>query len=220
MAVGGVDARPIEHDVELLALAAQVLLDLRGSALRVDGGAAVARRRRRAGHRHREDARDEARWPSPRRRSSRPGCRWTSPRRRSGFRLRAVTSRGTRELVLRRFHDVLQLDSQVGKGVLLEPADSLPGDAELALDRLERLLLPVEAEAQLEDPALELGKRLRAPCELPADATRLAASSTGSTASRSAKRSPSSPPPSSPTDWFSDTDASTAPSASSTCWTS
>src|SRR6266516_319797 len=40
----------------------------------------------------------------------------------------------------------------------LELPDSLPGQAELGTDRLERLGLAVEAEAELEDPALALGQ--------------------------------------------------------------
>src|SRR6059058_1259349 len=59
-----------------------------------------------------------------------------------------------RQVVLGRSEEVAELRDCV----CLELSDSLPGQAELGADRLERLGLAVEAEAELEDPALALGQ--------------------------------------------------------------
>src|SRR5437667_4166787 len=56
------------------------------------------------------------------------------------------------ELVVLRWDEILELVLKLRECVPLEPADPLARDAELAADRLERLDLAVEAEAELDDP--------------------------------------------------------------------
>src|SRR5690349_17384311 len=66
--------------------------------------------------------------------------------------------------------EILELPLELLEGARLELAYPLAGDAELAADRLQRLDLAVEPEAQLDDPALPLGKPLdRLPHGQPAD---------------------------------------------------
>ena len=84
-------------------------------------------------------------------------------------------------------------------------------------DRLQRLRLAVEAEARSTIRCCCSGSR-RTAAWTACRRSDSAAASAGSVASGSAKRSPSSPSPSSPTARFSETDASAAPSASSTWW--
>ena len=93
----------------------------------------------------------------------------------------------------------------------LELADALARQVELVPDRLERPGLALEAEAELQDPPLALGKSVeRAPDALLAQrllglVERVRGLAVGEEVPE-------------PTVWFSETDAWAAPSASSTCW--
>jgi hypothetical protein len=70
------------------------------------------------------------------------------------------SSRRSGAFVVRHPDHFLELSREPGKRLLLELANSLSGDSDLASDRVERLLLSGEAEAKLEDASLPLGKGL------------------------------------------------------------
>ena len=64
--------------------------------------------------------------------------------------------RRVRELALVGFDEALQLAFQPSECLLLEDLRARPGDPELPLDRVQRPLLSIEAEAELEHLPFEL----------------------------------------------------------------
>src|SRR5205085_10136811 len=84
----------------------------------------------------------------------------TDPRTNEGGAEARPRSGRSRELRLRRDRDQIPKGAEAGQRLVLELADALARQVELVPDRLERPRLALEAEPQLEDPPLALGKRV------------------------------------------------------------
>ena len=206
----------IEHHVERLALAARSYSSSWAAASIAAATASRFRASRSRDYLHPVSERDVSRPLSPRRLPFRAASR-------RGRRLQLGSAAGSRyadsaSSSAATSTSALQLVQRAAESTLaLELADTLAREPELASDPTRAAAARRRDEAQLRGSGAPAPEACSA---RPVTASRRKdspASSDGVGRVGSANRSPSSPPSSSPTAWFSETDASTAPSASSTC---
>ena len=136
------------------------------------------------------------------------------------FGIESGGSSGVRELLSRRSHHTLEFARQLSERLPLKLADAFARNAELTGNRIERLLLALEAKAKLEEVPFALGQRMeRGPNRLPAQEISRLLRRIESIGIRE-EVSELTVSVFSHTTWFKETDASTAPSASATCCSS